>query len=561
MKSRDFALWLQKSGFVSAEPLQAALLRSESRGVPLLGELIQAQAVDALQVAAALRQALGYPSLEQLQLNRELLQSISASQCVAWRILPIDLDLSGKFKIALADPEAIAHVPAFEKLVSKSAKVYWIDALSMKAGFEKWSQIVSVGAGTPQSLKNPGVAPVRTRPKVQITIKKFTLKDPAADILGEILASGVRKGVSDIHIEPQAQKMRVRFRLEGALFDVYEIPNELKDQITVRTKVISSLDISERRTCQDGRAKISLGTEEVNLRVSLIPSIYGENIVFRVLRQQSLRTELDQIGFDARQLKSFQRVIDSPHGMVLATGPTGSGKTTTLYATLSKLNDSSLKVTTVEDPVEYRLEGAVQVPINAEVGLGFAEALKGIMRQDPDVILLGEIRDLPTAQVAVQAAMTGHLVLATLHTNDAIGSIHRLIHMGLEPFAVVGAVTTVVAQRLIRRVCPHCAQPYQPTEEELAQLGSDRGQWGGSRWVKGQGCETCLGGGYLGRTAIFEVLDLEDEIKELFLKGASAGEIKRVAAQLGMKTLRQSALDRAAAGLTSIDEALIATLE
>ena len=353
----------------------------------------------------------------------------------------------------------------------------------------------------------------------------------------------------------------MRFRLEGALFDVFQVPPELKDQLISRTKVISGLDISEHRVPQDGRTKIKVGNEDISFRVNVMPSLYGENVVFRILRQSNLSLTMDKIGFNARQLEIMRAGILAPNGMLLVTGPTGSGKTTTLYSALMELNLTTSKIVTVEDPVEYTLPGVTQVQINKETGLDFSEVLRSLLRQDPDIILVGEIRDQETAKVAVQAALTGHLVFSSLHTNDAPSAIVRLLNMGVEPFAVLGAVTLVVAQRMVRRICPGCAQKTSASEAELKVLGADRVIVEKVQFMRGVGCDICLGGGYQGRGAIFEVLELNDSLKESILKGENPIAIKRRAIESGMMTLRQSALHVVAAGMTTLEEAIGSTLE
>jgi type IV pilus assembly protein PilB len=417
----------------------------------------------------------------------------------------------------------------------------------------------------PQAAPAPAAAAQpRVKPTQNITparVRKIGPSEQVTPVLNELLTEAVTRGASDVHIEPHPGQVRVRIRLGGALFDIASIVPELREQLISRIKVFTGMDTTERRMPQDGRAKLKVGGEEVNFRVSTIPSLYGETAVFRVLRQNNLNMELDKIGFDQRQLTVFRKGIEAPNGMVLITGPTGSGKTTTVYSALGLLNTPTVKVATVEDPIEYNLPGITQIPVNKETGLGFAEVLKSLLRQDPDVLLVGEIRDKDTAVVTVQAALTGHIVFSSLHTNDAPSAVIRLLNMGVEPFAVLAAMNVVVAQRLVRTICTACAEKTDASAMQLRSLGEDRALVETAKLMHGRGCDECFGGGYRGRTAIFEVLEMTDSLKELYLKGENLISMKRHAAMEGMTTLRQSALALAARGITTLEEAIAHTQE
>lgn len=420
---------------------------------------------------------------------------------------------------------------------------------------------IAQGPGTRATQSTTSTAPrMRTREIIQ-KVRRFKPTEPVAQILNSIFTEAVSKGASDIHIEPQADTICVRFRFEGVLFDIFEIPIEVKEQFSNRVKVTAGMDIAERRVPQDGRARIQVGRDDVNFRASVMPSLFGETIVFRMLKQSDLDLDIAKLSFNKKQLTDFLKALKAPNGMLLVTGPTGSGKTTTMYSAIAALNERSVKIATVEDPIEYNLAGITQVQVNKEAGLDFASSLKGLLRQDPDIIMIGEIRDQETATIAVQAALTGHLVLSSLHTNDAASAVLRLLNMKIEPFAVLAAINAVVAQRLVRKICQHCAQPYQVTEEQLNYLGSDRVIVEGMQHVRGVGCDACFGGGYRGRASIFEVLTLDDGIKQLFLRGENIMNIKKYAYAHGMHTLRQSSLAMVAAGITTLEEAVATTLE
>jgi type IV pilus assembly protein PilB len=384
---------------------------------------------------------------------------------------------------------------------------------------------------------------------------------PVITLVNGILSESIKRGASDIHIEPYEKNFRVRFRVDGTLIDITQIPSEMKRAVVARFKIMSRMDIAESRLPQDGRIKIKLNGREVDFRVNTLPTLFGEKVVLRILSKGNLQLDLKKLGFEEQQLEIFKKGIDQPSGMVLVTGPTGSGKTTTLYSALMELNKISDNLSTVEDPVEYNLDGINQVQVNKEVGLTFASVLRALLRQDPDTVLVGEIRDLETAEVAIQAALTGHLVLSTLHTNDTVATITRLVNMGVEPFLVTSAVNLIVAQRLLRRLCNECKVPADVPEHELYAMGI-REMASGAMFYGPKGCSACSKTGYKGRVAIYEVLDFNTNLKEMVLKGKTAIEIRKEAVTKNkLQTLRISALKKAIEGLTSLDEAISMTTE
>jgi type IV pilus assembly protein PilB len=379
---------------------------------------------------------------------------------------------------------------------------------------------------------------------------------PIVKLVNSLIADAVRKGASDIHIEPYEKSMRVRFRIDGVLQEMMAPPFKFKPAILSRLKIMAELDIAERRVPQDGRIKIKVLNRTIDLRVSTLPTIFGEKIVMRILDKSNLNIDLEKLGFEPRPMKDFVSAIANPYGMVLVTGPTGSGKTTTLYSALSRINTPEVNVMTAEDPVEYNLDGINQVLVNEDVGLTFAAALKAFLRQDPNIIMVGEIRDLDTASIAVKAALTGHLVLSTLHTNDAPSAIGRLIDMGIEPFLVASSVNLVLAQRLVRRVCVACREPIQLPSEVLTELQLDPGEASTAEFKEGRGCVECGNTGYRGRQGVYEVMSMTTRLRDLVLDRASAGEIKRVSIEEGMLTLRRDGLEKLKRGLTSVEEIL-----
>ncbi len=386
------------------------------------------------------------------------------------------------------------------------------------------------------------------------------VEEPIVKLVNGILINAIKGGASDIHIEPYERSLRVRYRVDGVLFNAMNLPLRIKNPITSRLKIMAKLDIAERRLPQDGRIKLRLGKKkEIDFRVSVLPCLYGEKTVLRILDKANLQVDLTKLGFEEDALKKFMDSLDKPYGMILVTGPTGSGKTTTLYSALNYLNKPGINIMTAEDPVEYNFLGMNQVQVKEEIGLTFAASLRAFLRQSPDIILVGEIRDFETAEIAVKAALTGHLVLSTLHTNDAPSSVSRLLNMGIEPFLVSASVVLIAAQRLARKICTECKEEETFPAAALIQLGFSKEDAESVKCYKGKGCPVCNGSGYKGRIALYEVMPVGSEIKEMVLEGASADELKKTAIRLGMKSLRMSGLTKVTEGVTSIEEVIRVT--
>jgi type IV pilus assembly protein PilB len=396
------------------------------------------------------------------------------------------------------------------------------------------------------------------------SLEKAAEEAPIIKLVNLILTDSVKRGASDIHLEPYETEMRVRFRVDGMLQTVMSPPLRLKDAMTSRIKIMAKLDIAEKRLPQDGRIMIKYRADgkkkELDFRVSSVPTLYGEKIVMRLLDKENLRLDMTKLGFEPESLKKFERQILKPYGMVLVTGPTGSGKTNTLYSSVSRLNTVDTNIMTAEDPVEFQLGGINQVQMKEQIGLNFAAALRAFLRQDPNIILVGEIRDFETAEIAVKAALTGHLVLSTLHTNDAPSTISRLMNMGIEPFLVATSVNLICAQRLVRRICANCKEELEVPEQALIDAGYSPEEAKKTKIYHGKGCSTCNKGGYKGRTGLYEVMEINDELRELILVGASALELKKKAIEQGMITLRRSGLIKVALGQTTMEEVLRETV-
>lgn len=381
-----------------------------------------------------------------------------------------------------------------------------------------------------------------------------TSDSPVIRLVNLILSQAVRSNVSDIHIEPYQHSVKIRQRLDGVLYDMSTPPKHVQSALISRIKLMAKMNIAEKRLPQDGRIEIKVGNRDIDIRVSTLPTVFGERVVMRLLDKSTVRMSLSDLGMSAQYLNLFSEIIHAPNGIVLVTGPTGSGKTTTLYGALSEINNVDINIITVEDPIEYRIPGIGQVQVNPKIDLTFASGLRSIVRQDPDVILIGEIRDFETAEIAIQSALTGHLVFSTLHTNDAPSSITRLRDMGIESFLIASSINAILAQRLIRVICDSCKEPYQPNESELKRVGLRTDQLPGGRAYRGKGCEKCFNTGYSGRTGIHEFMIMSEEVKQMVLETSDANQIKRVACSHGMKTLLQNGAEKILAGQTTIEE-------
>ena len=390
-------------------------------------------------------------------------------------------------------------------------------------------------------------------------LKSLASQAPIVKLVNAVILEAIQKGASDIHIEPFEKELRIRYRVDGVLRVVAKYSPEIKDAVVARIKVLSGLDIAEKRLPQDGRMKATFKGRQIDFRVSTVPTIYGEKVVLRILDKGALKLDLSELGLEEREYNLLLKAIHSPYGMVLVTGPTGSGKTTTLYSSLLTVNKPEVNIMTVEDPVEYNLYGINQVQVNPEIGLTFARALRAFLRQDPDIIMVGEIRDTETAEIGVEAALTGHLVLSTLHTNDAPSTVTRLVDMGIEPFLVSSSVILVIAQRLARRICPYCKEPYKYPPEVLKEVGFTDEEIVHLQTYKGKGCEKCDYTGYKGRVALYEVMEVVPEIKDAIVKGKNADDIRKLAKKYGMRTLREIGRIKIAKGITTPEEVLRVT--
>jgi type IV pilus assembly protein PilB len=457
---------------------------------------------------------------------------------------------SREIELASATVEEVSHLP------SKA---------SNNGGGITHADLVSLDSIDFETGHGEDVEVVEDNEEIDLTtLSRMSEDAPVVRLVNVLLVDALRRGASDIHVEPYEKELRIRFRIDGVLYDVMHPPLKLRDALISRVKIMSKLDISEKRLPQDGRIKIKVKVDsrsrELDFRVSTLPTLFGEKVVLRLLDKQNLMLDMTKLGFEAESLTKFKRNISKPYGMVLVTGPTGSGKTNTLYSALQSLNTVDTNIMTAEDPVEFNLPGINQVQMKEQIGLNFAAALRSFLRQDPNIVLVGEIRDFETAEIAIKAALTGHLVLSTLHTNDAPSTISRLMNMGIEPFLVATSVNLIQAQRLIRRICKDCKQEHQTPPEALIEVGFSADEAKTIKTFKGKGCSTCNNTGYKGRIGLYEVMEITDEIRELILIGASALELRKKAIDDGMITLRESGLYKIRAGVTTPEEVVRETV-
>jgi type IV pilus assembly protein PilB len=547
------------------EQLQQALSEQRRTGQPLVAILINSGLVSEEDIVITLSEQLGIPHLrvESYDIPPEVLAEIPEGITRRYHLIPVAK--TGKsLTIAMSDPLNIVAIDDVRMLTGYEVEtVVSLDSEIKKTIDRCYGGKEGEGDDFADILRDAqadSVTVIEGKEEIDIShLKKEIEQAPVIRLVNLILLNAIKQGASDIHIEPFEKDVRLRYRVDGMLREVQSPPKSLQAAVVSRIKVVSELDIAERRVPQDGRFRIKFERREIDFRVSTLPTYYGEKVVLRILDKGSLQLDLDKLGFEQQPLDDFRDSLGRPNGIILVTGPTGSGKTTTLYSALHMLNNPDINIVTVEDPVEYELYGVNQVQVKPEIGLTFSSGLRSILRQDPDVVMVGEIRDEETADIAIKAALTGHLVLSTLHTNDAPGAITRLMDMGMEPFLIASSMLMAAAQRLVRRICPDCKESYNVPEQVLkrAQFNTAPGEKI-SLW-KGKGCGRCGEIGYRGRLALLEVLRVRENVQDLIMASAPSGEIKRVAVDNGMVSLRQVGLRKATAGLTTLEEALRVT--
>jgi type IV pilus assembly protein PilB len=556
---------LVKENLITALQLKNAVTSQRSSGGRLGHELTKLGYIEENELITFLSKQYSVPSinLSEFDIDADVLKILPKEVVTRHQVIPVN-KTGNTLIVAMADPSNIYAVDDIKFITGMKIDVVVASEQAIAESIEKYyTSTVSFDEVMIDFVEEDEDFEFEDEADEDINVldlQKSAGDAPVVKLVNLILLDAIRKGASDIHIEPYEKQVRIRYRIDGVLYEVMKPPSKLKDAITSRLKIMSNLDIAERRLPQDGRIKMKMGRGKVmDFRVSILPVLWGEKVVMRLLDQSNLQLDMTKLGFEEKMLADFKGEINKPFGMILITGPTGSGKTTTLYSTLSELNKTTTNICTAEDPVEYNLFGINQVQMHDDIGLNFASSLRSFLRQDPDIVMVGEIRDFETAEIAVKAALTGHLVLSTLHTNDAPSSVSRMLNMGIEPFLVASSVNLIGAQRLVRQLCADCREPVDVPEQVLIELGVPPENCEGFQVLRGAGCRTCNNTGYKGRIAVYEIMVMTDELAEFVLNGASTLELKREAIRQGMKTLRMSALTKLEEGRTSMEEVVRAT--
>jgi len=567
LKGRPLGRVLQKMGKVTREQYTEALNYQKQKGGPLGRILIDMGAIKEheLSVALAAQQGFELVNLEGLTIPDEAIKAVNSNFATTNKVLPLSFDPATKqLVVAMVSHENFRALDDLRSLMGYQVIAKIADAEQLEKVIAKYYQAAAQGMGeilselqtddTLKDLKNRGES-------IDIdSLEEAANSNPVKKLINLVLLQAIKDKASDIHFEPFEGEFKMRYRIDGVLYEMMPPPAHIAPAISSRIKVMANLDIAERRMPQDGRIELSVNNMPIDLRVSVLPTMFGESVVMRVLDRGNVSLDLDKLGMREEDLNAIRQLIHKPNGIVLVTGPTGSGKTTTLYSALRELNDISSKLITAEDPVEYDIDGIIQCQIKPDIELTFGRILRAMLRQDPDTILVGEVRDKETAEIAVQASLTGHLVFTTLHTNDAPSAIARLLDLGMEPFLVTATMEGVIAQRLIRKICNLCKTEYKPTEEQLMELELRADDVAGKTFYYGKGCSVCNNTGYKGRMGLYEIMTLDDDIKDMIIQHASTQQLRLEAKKRGMRTLRQCGLMAIYDGVTSIEEVVRETI-
>jgi type IV pilus assembly protein PilB len=556
-------------GFITDEQLFDLLRQKEEHPEVLIGKIAaEMELVTDEQVAQALAEQMGLQvvQLGDVQIAPELLSQITELMAEQYRVIPVRLE-GRVLTLATCDPQNLRIQDELQSQLGKEIRLVIATEREIKAALEKYyldtGESITDIIGELEndtSLKEAAAALSGSGPINITEVSALVDSAPVRKLLNMVLLLAIKDHASDIHFEPFEDEFRIRIKADGVLYEMVPPPRHLAFAITTRIKVMANLDIAERRLPQDGRIELMVGGHPVDLRVSVLPTLFGESVVMRLLDRSVVSLDLNKVGMDAPTMKAFRSVIDRPNGIVLVTGPTGSGKTTTLYSALSELNHITDKLITTEDPVEYDIDGIVQIPIDHEIGVTFASCLRAILRQDPDIILVGEIRDLETAEIAVQASLTGHMVFSTLHTNDAPSTVTRMKDMGVPTFLITATVEAILAQRLVRRICSNCREETMPASDMLYEVGLTKEELADKKFYRGRGCDICNNTGYKGRVGLFELMIMNDELREMVMANAPVDELRRVAQRHGMVTLREAGMNFAFQGVTTLDEVVRETI-
>ena len=568
LKGQRLGRILVKTGAVTRQQVHEALEVQKEQGGPIGQILVDLGYIEAKTRTLALGYQVGmeYVDLVSLDIPADVIDKIPSQMANAYKVVPLEYNpIENTLVVALGSADNFRATDDLRTLMgfSVSAKIADPDQLSMALMKYYDVEPESIGEIINEIAGDDQLALLQDRGEsIDLeTIKEMADANPVKRLVNMVLLEAIRNRASDVHFEPFETEFKMRYRIDGVLYEMLPPPKSIAVAIASRIKVMSNLDIAERRLPQDGRIELVVDGQPVDLRVAVLPTMFGESVVLRVLDRSNVSLDLDRIGFREDDLRVMRQLISRPNGIVVVTGPTGSGKTTTLYAALNELNDVATKILTSEDPVEYDIDGLIQVQIHADIGLTFVRCLRHFLRQDPDIILIGEMRDLETAEIAVQSSLTGHLVFSTLHTNDAPSSVARLLDLGLEPFLITATLEGIVAQRLVRTICTRCKEEFKPTEEMLLEVGLKPEVLKDRTFFHGVGCEYCRGTGYSGRQAIFEIMLLDDDIRDLIMRRASSGVLREAARKRGMRTLRESGLLAIFDGSTTVEEVISQTIQ
>ncbi len=564
MDDRSLGNILLENTSLTEAQLEEGLLVQREKNIKLGEALVQLRYLKSEDILKAISIQVGIPYSSRLKTDEipyDYIKKIPINYAKKNELLPLR-KVGDDLEVAISDPINIHALDDLHVLLNLSIKpVIASSSQILETINEVYNRNTETDQAVMEDLSEENLDTLAQELQEPQDLLDVSDEAPIIKLVNSLLSRAVKSKASDIHVEPFERDLVVRFRIDGVLYDIMHPPKKVQNSVISRIKIMANLNIAEKRLPQDGRIRIKIAGKDIDIRVSTLPTSFGESVVMRLLDKSKVVLSLGVIGIEGQNLKTVESLIHKSHGIILVTGPTGSGKTTTLYAMLSQINSTDLKIITVEDPVEYQIPGINQIQVNPKIDLTFATGLRSILRQDPDVVMIGEIRDRETAEIAIQASLTGHLVISTLHTNDSASSIARLIDMGVEPFLVSSSVIAIMAQRLLRTVCKECCARYKPSAEELAQIGLDPAKVVDKFVFKAKGCPACLDTGYAGRTGIHEILVMDDELRSMIMKGVEAGRIKRRAMEKGMLTLREDGARKVLAGETTIEELLRVTQE
>ena len=576
LRGRQVGRVLIKMGALSRNKVSECLkIQADNGGMPKLGEILVEQGLidqGQLQQALAAQRGMEFISLDGMEIPADVLDKVPAQIANTYRVVPIDYNsATNELVVAVDDPDNLQATDDLSTLMGFKVKAKVTDANALAEALAHHYEEKEDDAGGADASINELIHEIqgdnflaefegRDQSIDLDELQELSQSNPVRKLLNLVLLQAIRDKASDIHFEPFEDEYKMRYRIDGVLYEMIPPPKYIAAALSSRIKVMADLDIAERRLPQDGRISLTVGGKPVDLRVSVLPTMFGESVVLRILDRSQVSFDMEKLGFSDHDLNTYRQLIKKPNGIVIVTGPTGCGKTTTLYAAVNALNDIGTKIITTEDPVEYDLDGVVQVQIRSDVGLTFATCLRSILRQDPDIVLVGEVRDLETAKIAAQASLTGHLVLTTLHTNDAPSSVARLLDLGVEPFLITATVEGVVAQRLVRKICTKCRTEYEPDDDQLFELRLDRDQIKDKTLYYGKGCNRCNNTGYKGRLGLYEIMTFNDTIRNMIMEKASTNLLRDEAVKNGMTLLRTNGLSAIYDGITTMDEVIKQTV-